>query len=256
MEFCSKPARFCFRLGYWAGLVAVTLSAAEPPTQPQRIRSVVKTDARTGKLVRSVIVAPKPVALTLELRKPDTSGPAVSGVLKVLETPRETTPLDAAVEKIAAEHSLPPELIHSVIKVESNYNRYAVSPKGASGYMQLIPSTARRFGVADVFDTVENIQAGAKYLKYLLDLYKGDYPRALAAYNAGEGAVAKYNGIPPYPETQNYVIQVKKRLDRANQISAAKLKEKDEKAAQLKPEQPSHIEAVLEADGTVRYIAR
>jgi len=87
------------------------------------------------------------------------------------------------VEQIAAEQSLPPELIHSVIKVESNYNPYAISPKGALGMMQLIPATARRFGVSDVFNPVDNIQGGARYLKYLLDLYHGNYPLALAAYN-------------------------------------------------------------------------
>ena len=116
----------------------------------------------------------------------------------------------AIVERIAAEQSVPPELLHSVIQVESNYNPGAVSPKGAQGLMQLMPETARRFGVPNSFDPVENIQGGAKYLKYLLELYKGDYPSALAAYNAGEKAVAKYGGIPPYAETQNYVAQVQR----------------------------------------------
>ena len=89
--------------------------------------------------------------------------------------------------------------------------------------MQLIPETARRFGVLDSFNPVENIQGGAKYLKYLLDLYEGDYPRALAAYNAGEKAVAKYGGVPPYAETQNYVAQVQKRLVSARPPVQAKV---------------------------------
>ena len=80
--------------------------------------------------------------------------------------------INAMVESIAAQQALPPQLIHSVIKVESNYNPNAVSSKGAQGLMQLIPATARRFGVSDVFNPVENIQGGAKYLKYLLDLYQ------------------------------------------------------------------------------------
>ena len=94
--------------------------------------------------------------------------------------------------------------------MESNYNPGAVSPKGAQGLMQLIPETARRFGVLDSFDPVENIQGGAKYLKYLLDLYKGDYPRALAAYNAGPERVQQYGRIPPYVETNSYVRRVQK----------------------------------------------
>ena len=121
--------------------------------------------------------------------------------------------------RIASRHGLPPELIHSVIQVESNYNPYAVSPKGALGMMQLIPATARRFGVTDVFDPVENIQGGAKYLQYLLDLYDGNYPLALAAYNAGENAVAKYGTVPPYPETQNYLKLVAKRLEEAQKAA-------------------------------------
>ena len=96
----------------------------------------------------------------------------------------------------------------AVIKVESNYNPHAISSKGALGLMQLIPSTARRFGVSDAFDPIQNIQGGAKYLRYLLDLFDGRFPLALAAYNAGEAAVARYGGIPPYAETQNYVQNV------------------------------------------------
>ena len=87
--------------------------------------------------------------------------------------------------RIAAEHSLPPQLIHSVIKVESNYNPYAISSKGALGLMQLIPATARRFGVKNVFNPVENIQGGAKYLRYLLDLFDGNYPAGAGGLQCG-----------------------------------------------------------------------
>ncbi|MGH9659970.1 MAG: lytic transglycosylase domain-containing protein, partial [Bryobacteraceae bacterium] len=106
-------------------------------------------------------------------------------------------------------------LVESVIKVESNYNPYAVSNKGAEGVMQLVPSTARRFGVANTFNPAQNIEGGVKYLKYLLELYDGDERLALAAYNAGEGAVARWGGIPPYRETRNYVYQVGKKLGQA-----------------------------------------
>jgi soluble lytic murein transglycosylase-like protein len=117
--------------------------------------------------------------------------------------------LDAIVEDAARRNQVDPLLVHSVIQVESNYNAHAVSPKGAEGLMQLIPSTARRFGAKNSFDVKENVEAGVKYLKYLNSLYPNDLRLTLAAYNAGEGAVAKYrNNIPPYRETEHYVYKV------------------------------------------------
>ncbi|MBS1859274.1 MAG: lytic transglycosylase domain-containing protein [Acidobacteria bacterium] len=166
--------------------------------------------------------------------------------------------IDEAVARIAAEHSLPPQLIHSVIKVESNYNPYAVSDKGALGIMQLIPETARRFGVKNVFNPVENIQGGAKYLRYLLDLFQGSYPLALAAYNAGEAAVARYGGIPPYPETQNYVVLVRRQLELAKRAEEARAAAAPQRppAGEPKPEGPAHIVEVTMPDGSVRYVTR
>ena len=117
--------------------------------------------------------------------------------------------------------------------------------------MQLMPATARRFGVADVFNPVENIQGGAKYLKYLLDLYHDDYPLALAAYNAGEQAVAKYGAVPPYPETRNYVIQVNKQLAQVTTKPGRGLKEA---VSAADPEAPAHIREIVQADGSVRYV--
>ena len=101
-----------------------------------------------------------------------------------------------------------PELINAVIRQESAYDPYAVSHKGAKGLMQLMPAMARRFGVKDVFDPAENVQGGVKYLRQLLDRYDGDRRLALAAYNAGEGAVDRFGGVPPYRETQNYVERI------------------------------------------------
>ena len=164
--------------------------------------------------------------------------------------------LEAAVARIAAEHELPPQLIHSVIKVESNYNPYAVSSKGALGIMQLVPETARRFGVKNVFNPEENIQGGAKYLRYLLDLFDGSYPLALAAYNAGEAAVARYGGIPPYPETRNYVILVRRQLELARKAAETRQAAVPAPAAEVKPEGPAHIVEVVMPDGSVRYVTR
>jgi len=114
--------------------------------------------------------------------------------------------LDAIVRTAAARNGLDPCLILSVMRAESGFNRSAVSVKGASGLMQLMPETAARFGVRNIFDPEENVMAGAKYLRFLLDRFRGDVRLALAGYNAGEGAVELYGlRIPPFLETQNYV---------------------------------------------------
>ncbi|HKP84695.1 MAG TPA: lytic transglycosylase domain-containing protein [Blastocatellia bacterium] len=114
--------------------------------------------------------------------------------------------VDALVHEAAAQNGLDPCLIFSVMRAESSFNRMAVSPKGASGLMQLMPETAARFGVKNIFDPRENVLAGAKYLRWLLNRFDGDVRLALAGYNAGEGAVEFYGlRIPPFLETQNYV---------------------------------------------------
>lgn len=113
------------------------------------------------------------------------------------------------INDVANEVGINAHLIHAVIQVESAYNPMAISSKGAQGMMQLIPATAARFGVDKVHDPESNIRGGAHYLKKLLELFNQDIRLALAAYNAGEGTVQKYNNkIPPYPETQAYVDRV------------------------------------------------
>jgi hypothetical protein len=115
---------------------------------------------------------------------------------------------DHHVEEAARLHQVAPDLVRSVITAESEFDQWAVSSKGAQGLMQLMPATARRFGVADPFDARQNVFAGTQYLRVLLDQFGGDVALALAAYNAGEGAVLRYGGIPPYRETRNYVQKV------------------------------------------------
>ncbi len=118
------------------------------------------------------------------------------------------------IRQVAAEHDLAPELLHAVIQVESGYNPRAVSPKGAIGLMQLMPATARRLGVADRQDPLANLRGGARYLRNLIGLFGGDLSLALAAYNAGEGAVRAHDlRIPPYPETIAYVAAVMRRYE-------------------------------------------
>ncbi len=104
-----------------------------------------------------------------------------------------------------------PVLVHAVIGAESAFNPWAVSRKGAQGLMQLMPRTASALGVRDSFNPRDNIEGGVRHLRYLLDRYSGNVSLALAAYNAGEGAVDYYGGIPPYPETQQYVQKILQR---------------------------------------------
>jgi hypothetical protein len=233
MRECNILPRFCFRLGWSMGLGTMVLCAGGLPDSSQgRLTSVVRADRRTGKLVRVV-------------RTPPGSAQSPSALFST------------TVERIAAEQALPPELIHSVIQAESNYNPFAVSPKGALGIMQLVPETARRFGVANAFDVVDNMRGGARYLKYLLDLYHGDYPLALAAYNAGEAAVARHGGVPPYPETRNYVRAVRKELEKAAVSSMEpKPQEGGEGMGEARPNAVNPIRQIVEPDGTVRYVSR
>lgn len=119
------------------------------------------------------------------------------------------------VRRLAPAYAVDPRLALAVIKVESNFDPKAVSPKNASGLMQLIPATAERFRVGDVFDPADNIRGGLAYLRWLLAYYQGRVDLAAAAYNAGEGAVDRHGGIPPYRETQSYVARVMKLFKRA-----------------------------------------
>lgn len=127
--------------------------------------------------------------------------------------------VERLVHEIAPTYRLNPALVLAVIQVESNFNAKAKSPKQAQGLMQLIPATAKRFGVADPWDPRQNLRGGMAYLRWLLDHFDGDLRLALAGYNAGENAVRKHGGVPPYKETRNYV----RRVARALGISEAEL---------------------------------
>lgn len=126
---------------------------------------------------------------------------------------------------VAREYAVDLDLIHAVIATESNYISNAVSPKGAAGLMQLMPPLAKKYGVTDAFDAVQNIRGGVQYLRYLLGAFDGNIELVLAAYNAGEGAVLKYGRrVPPFPETINYVrtvqLKYRERKKRAGPISS------------------------------------
>ncbi len=234
--------RFATCLGLMAAISGALLSAEEIPS---RTTLVVRTDARSGRLVRSVVMAPK----VITPRSTDEPEPTSHAPAPVSSSLLET------IDAIAAKYEIEGPLVHSVIKAESNYNPYAVSPKGAEGLMQLIPSTAKRFGVSNSFDPKENIEGGVKYLKFLMELYNNDYVKVIAAYNAGEGAVTKYGGIPPYAETRNYVYQVGRNLVNARKTAEAN------KPAPAPPETKTSkdgeqfhpIQAITGPDGKVYY---
>lgn len=121
------------------------------------------------------------------------------------------SPYGQIIYDIAVRHSINPQLVAALIHVESAFNPRAVSRKGAYGLMQLLPETARRFGVnrkRDLLNPAKNLEAGVKYLKWLTERFGGDVQKSLAAYNAGEGAVDRFGGIPPYHETQQYVQRI------------------------------------------------
>ena len=234
------------------GSAALCVSAADLAGQPRRIVTVVRPDPRTGKLVRSVLVTTIPPA------EHKAAPHAVSPASAATSTPSSHGSLDEAVRVIAKQHSLPPQLIHSVIKVESNYNPLAVSPKGAQGLMQLMPATARRFGVTDTFDPKQNIEAGVRYLKLLEDTFQDDR-LAIAAYNAGEKAVAKYGDVPPYPETRNYVTKVGQKYGQAQRAAnpaGAETPKKPAEKPQVDDDEPRHILAYVDPEGRLHIATR
>src|SRR5580704_14607082 len=182
--------RLCLDLILTASVLGTLATAGIEAGEPSAVW-IVKVDTHTGRLVRSLVPAP--------------------GV-------RIAPDVHSMVAEAAKNFDVNPLLVDSVIQVESNYNPLAVSPKGAQGLMQLMPATAQRFGVTDSFDPKQNIEAGVRYLKFLQDSFQDDR-LAIAAYNAGEKAVAKYRDVPPYPETVSYVAKVGKKYGQAKRAA-------------------------------------
>jgi soluble lytic murein transglycosylase-like protein len=179
-----------------------------PPTAAGR-------DAATGATDGTPSLSAAPV--------PDTSAPGmVAAPPAIDDAPIRLLPgevfdgpaLRRLAGRIARRHAVDEGLVRAVIEVESRFDAFAVSPRGAMGLMQLMPKTAQRFAVSNPFDPVENIDGGVRYLKELLARYEGRLPLALAAYNAGEEAVDRHGGIPPYRETRQYVSRIQRILGR------------------------------------------
>ena len=236
--------RFCFKL---AGLaLAASLTAAAASTV-HKASLVVRADRRSGRLVRALVVSPQVVPQVVvqpRVIAPVALSPASAG-------PRDSD-LAAHIDQTARRYEVDPLLVHSVIQVESNYNPYALSPKGARGIMQLMPATARRLAVPNSWDPWQNIDGGVRYLRYLLDLFSSER-LALAAYNAGEGAVFRYGNVPPYPETRRYVRQVGQKYGVARQ-AAEKAAANRAKAS----EAPAHppIRQYTDSQGRVHFETR
>ncbi|KAF0200426.1 MAG: soluble lytic murein transglycosylase [bacterium] len=202
--------------GYWQDEKPATadpITALPPPKIYSEVRSSISENGRL--LLTSDTVIVKPTVAT-----------KVVPVTTLTESTGDQE-LDEIIQNAAQKNKIDPRLILEVIRQESGFRTRAVSPKGASGLMQLIPSTARRFGVFNIFDRSQNVHAGATYLKLLLDMFDGDLDLALAGYNAGENAVIRYNySIPPYRETRDYVRSITTRYrSRYHQITTAPIKE-------------------------------
>ena len=185
--------------------------------------------------------APQPVVLTST--QPSAAQPAAVAMQKPAPAKAaqaaQNVDLDQVVREASSKNRLDPDFVASVIRAESNFKTHAVSRKGAQGLMQLMPSTAAQLGVADPFDPRANVEAGTAHLSALLDLYKNDPIKALAAYNAGAHRVKQYNGVPPYRETRDYINKIvrdfnaKKRAQM--KVAAAANSSTASKAASPKP---------------------
>jgi hypothetical protein len=173
--------------------------------------------------------------------------------------------VDRFIVESGARHGVDPVLLYSIMHRESSFKRFALSPKGARGLMQLMPGTAVRFGVTNIFDPRQNIEGAARYVRFLLDKFDGDVRLTLAGYNAGEGAVMKYGyRIPPYRETQEYVRRITERYALMRDPATARLAPRVSRTqiAKLKASEPpplvyeQSVFAVRTPDGKLRLISQ
>jgi soluble lytic murein transglycosylase-like protein len=182
---------------------------AEAPKENPKPEAPVPPPAPNPAPAAARPTAPPPPNPSDEIERLRKAADLMVKVNEALGMPR--SPYGKIIYDIAVRHSINPHLVAALIHVESAFNPRAVSPKGAYGLMQLLPETARRFGVRkkkDLFNPKKNLEAGISYLKWLADRFDGDAEKILAAYNAGEGAVERFGGIPPYQETQSYVQKI------------------------------------------------
>ncbi len=218
--------------------------AADAGSSVVKSRTTVRVDRSSGRLVRTQVILPREVP-SLEVLAKET--PVTRSLSPKLVAEREV--VDKIVEEAAARHEVDPLLAKSVLAVESAYNQFATSPKGAMGYMQLMPGTAKQLGVNNAYDARQNIEGGVRYLRYLKSKFD-DERLVLAAYNAGEGAVKKHGWIPPYPETIDYVYKVGKRYGEARKKSSATASGSKAEEKPTAPPEP-RIAQAIDAEGRI-----
>ncbi len=179
------------------GLGLLALSAAASPARAQ-VMTLVSENGRMVFINET----------DMELRAAAKRGGATAAANLVERRKESLRDVQGHIDTVAKQNQVDPNLVRALIEVESAWNPRAVSYKGALGLMQLMPATAAQYGVRDVFNPKENISGGVRHLRYLLDQFKGNVRLALAAYNAGESAVTRNSGVPPYRETQDYILKL------------------------------------------------
>jgi len=194
-------------------LIAMRPMTAEEFAKLQRPPSTIRAPRRAAPPAPSEARAIEAAAVETPLPRASVFV-AVPVEIPELHAMDERSIYTSLIRSAAARHSLSAKLVEAIVRVESDFNPREISDKGALGIMQLIPETGARFGVKkrELFDPTRNIAAGTAYLAWLRNRYHGDVDRMLAAYNAGEAAVDRYHGVPPYPETQEYVRRVRAEL--------------------------------------------
>jgi len=171
------------------------------PAAPPAAAGAAAASPFAAQLAGARAATASPVASIAPVTAPGATAPAAAGLAP-------GTPYAAEIQAAASRHGVDPALLAGLVRQESNFNPRAGSPAGAQGLTQLMPATARGLGVTNPLDPVQSLDGGARYLRQMLDKFDGDPTRALAAYNAGPGAVARFGGVPPYAETQTYVRNV------------------------------------------------
>ena len=248
------------------GGVRVALPVQPAPAPPKKgLRLTARSVPATGPSARlSAAAAPTSVSTSATAFPPAPSlSMAVGTALDGFSTG------DANVDRFIVDSStrngVDPVLIYSIMHRESSFKRLALSPKGARGLMQLMPGTAARFGVRNIFDPQQNIEGGTRYVRFLLDMFDGDVRLALAGYNAGEGAVLKYGRrVPPYSETQEYVRRISERYALMRDPSTARFAPRVSRSqiAKLKAAEPpplvyeQNVFAVRTPDGKLRLVSQ